>query len=291
MTRLERLFARLRQERLRLRECLLPRIDRATEVAIGRFFATPQNRQQIVQPHDRFVRVRSDDVPVLIGRPITGRPGQHQIARLGIHKHISHAPQPGEREHRRIKRLVGRLPAHHFAFEPRQRNIPQPARLPRRTGRRSSNRQRRIPRLAARTFAASAFVLSRSMPAASTSTPLGYGRISAVPPPFSAHVSFATVDSIRSISESKSAFAAAASAIVRLCRGSCSARRTADSVLLLPPAERSLLTTCPGGLLPGNGLAWLLSECSAARQREGYNRKPRRQTTAWPHEARERTPN
>ena len=50
------------------------------------------------------------------------------------------------------------------------------------------------PRLAASWLAGAFFVRSRKAPAASTSTPVGNGRISASPPPFSAHVSVATVD-------------------------------------------------------------------------------------------------
>jgi hypothetical protein len=80
--------------------------------------------------------------------------------------------------------------------------------------------------------------LSRMVPEASTSTPPGNGRISASPPPFSAQVSVETVETIRSISESKSALAPPPSGLfafeptVVLPPGASAAARGATSAFL-----------------------------------------------------------
>ena len=109
----------------------------------------------------------------------------------GYDEHILHALQPGEREHRRIKRLMCRLPPRRFRVSNRGSETYRSSLACRCLARLMQQlRRRRAPRLAAKSctlhrpaFSAAAFRR------ASTSTPLGNGRISAWPPPFSAQVS------------------------------------------------------------------------------------------------------
>ena len=97
----------------------------------------------------------------------------------------------------------------------------------------------------------------------------------------------ATVDTIRSISESKSAFADAALPIADL-----------PEVAVRPGEQRILILLIPGrtngsllNVLPRRIVARLLREQFTTRQRKNESEQPRRQTTTWPHGTRERSQN
>src|SRR5256885_854415 len=122
MTGFERFLTRRRQERLRLSERLLPRIDRATEVAIGALWPAPEDDEQVVEPHDGLAGILGEDAAVDIDKTIAGGAGQYEVAGFRIDEHISYSAQAGQGEHGPIQRLMRSLAARNFSLESRKGN-------------------------------------------------------------------------------------------------------------------------------------------------------------------------
>ena len=188
---LQRLLARRRKKRLRLGERFLPRIDRATEVAIGRVRTAAQQHEQVVESHDRLLRFGGNDAAVSVDMPIARRTGQHQVARLRDRRtRTAHAASPASVS---IAGSSGSRAACRRAIsrsKPRQRNVAQCAgSCAAIAGRRATSRRAHCR----------AWRPSRSVAVSVRLQSQRSGRIDkhaagkrphlASPPPFSAHVS------------------------------------------------------------------------------------------------------
>ena len=85
--------------------------------------------EQVIEPHDGIAACP----PQRCGRRSTVQspagPASTRSPDSGYTNTYRTRSQPGEREHRRIERLMRRLPPRNFAFQSRQRNVSQRARL------------------------------------------------------------------------------------------------------------------------------------------------------------------
>ena len=84
---------------------------------------------QVVQPHARARRCRRRRCGSPVASPIAGRPGEHEVARLGIDEHVLDPLQAGEHTHGFVRFPSKCLAELQLLLQTHQRHFPQVRRM------------------------------------------------------------------------------------------------------------------------------------------------------------------